>query len=635
MLPFSYGTTFEDLVEATGSVAAAEAMLEQYTKRSLKPAPRRHSKSFYEQKLSASGSPVRLLYILPGSFGDELCCELRAVSLTDRPRYHALSYSWGEEPARTSITLNGLAGFPVTQNLERALQHLRDELSDGSHGLWVDAICINQEDTEERNRQVSQMRLIYETADQVLIWLGDVDLNNELNLLMGQKPRELWTDLVTVRMLINAIDQSSRVWWRRVWIVQEFAHSRRLPVVISGLYRKAWPSFVQDVYNMCDPRSSQLWRSRRRGDHTDFQELSKAREYLTTLGDIAGGSHADSQPRQLLQLLEATRSCSSTDPRDRVFALVGLTDEESIGNTLLRPDYSRSTAQVFAYAAYHILSSDSTSFHSIYQSWSHGANNMPTWVPDFSAPRHMKTMYKQQYSASWPFETSVVLDSSSLTLTACGVSFDKVGETFHLTRDNRSTVVAQLDALILSAEHRIALPQDPRSTLVSVVSLERMLVTDDYDHLDEVKDCDILHEWRLWEANRLPVARTAAHGRTPSPNSISLNMRRLRLDAASGNYQDLSDLTRRKRYMDRALATLHHRTFFTTDAGFCGIGPADVQAGDRVVVLLGASMPYVLRPVGDHYTLVGEAYVSGIMYGELMALVGTPDGFDLESFSLC
>ncbi|RYP81054.1 hypothetical protein DL769_002163 [Monosporascus sp. CRB-8-3] len=118
---------------------------------------------------------TRLIRLQPGKWDDPICCHLDVVSLDEKPEFEALSYTWGEKQgnnARSRMRLNG-QDFPIALNLETALRHLRSEAD--ARVLWVDAICINQGDIEERNEQVSMMRDIYSSSKRVLIWLGTVN----------------------------------------------------------------------------------------------------------------------------------------------------------------------------------------------------------------------------------------------------------------------------------------------------------------------------------------------------------------------------------------------------------------------------------------------------------------------------
>jgi hypothetical protein len=100
---------------------------------------------------------------------DTICCELVPRTFANKPKYEALSYTWGEEDATEVIKLNG-RDFRVRKNLHDALHQLRSNTE--KRASWGDAICINQEDIQERSSQVSIMAFIYSRAQRVLVWLG-------------------------------------------------------------------------------------------------------------------------------------------------------------------------------------------------------------------------------------------------------------------------------------------------------------------------------------------------------------------------------------------------------------------------------------------------------------------------------
>jgi hypothetical protein len=117
---------------------------------------------------------IRLLYLQPKTDGDIIKCTLKHARLSEKPKYEALSYVWGPKDTQNerSFVIDD-ARFSVRENLWIALQHLR--LESESRVLWIDAICINQEETQERNHQVSQMGNIFKLAFRVVVWLGAAD----------------------------------------------------------------------------------------------------------------------------------------------------------------------------------------------------------------------------------------------------------------------------------------------------------------------------------------------------------------------------------------------------------------------------------------------------------------------------
>lgn len=116
---------------------------------------------------------IRVFDLQPMSFGnenDQICGQLRAVNLDDNPSYSALSYAWGSLAPSYQIVCKTGESLSVTENCFDALQHLRHSFH--SRTLWVDSICIDQANEDEKSHEVSLMRDVYSQAEKVYIWLG-------------------------------------------------------------------------------------------------------------------------------------------------------------------------------------------------------------------------------------------------------------------------------------------------------------------------------------------------------------------------------------------------------------------------------------------------------------------------------
>jgi len=124
------------------------------------------------QALNSGLRQIRLLELLSNPTDDKIRCKMHIVSLHDDPAFEALSYTWGEEARDRPISIDDHCRTHVSVNLKTALLRLRR--NDGSGRLlWIDALCINQGDIQERNSQVLMMRDIYATAQDVAVWLGE------------------------------------------------------------------------------------------------------------------------------------------------------------------------------------------------------------------------------------------------------------------------------------------------------------------------------------------------------------------------------------------------------------------------------------------------------------------------------
>ncbi|PMD42980.1 heterokaryon incompatibility, partial [Hyaloscypha variabilis F] len=136
------------------------------------------------------------------------------------PKFEALSYCWGPDESYKSIEINGHL-VPVRRNLWWALRHLRHGVYGMRRTLWIDALCINQNDVNERSAQVSIMGSIYSTASRVLVWIGEE--SEESQAAFG-----------CMRCLFNSQDLENfhflcqKPYWERLWIIQELCLASRL-----------------------------------------------------------------------------------------------------------------------------------------------------------------------------------------------------------------------------------------------------------------------------------------------------------------------------------------------------------------------------------------------------------------------
>lgn len=136
-------------------------------------APPQHQ---YAHLNSSLGQEIRLIILLPGDQSDLIRCDIMHVNLEDHPSFEAVSYTWateyGDDSKSGVVHLASGATLSVTANCEAALRQLRPRSHE--RPLWVDALCINQLNVEERNHQVGLMDRIYHGAQSVLISIPDV-----------------------------------------------------------------------------------------------------------------------------------------------------------------------------------------------------------------------------------------------------------------------------------------------------------------------------------------------------------------------------------------------------------------------------------------------------------------------------
>lgn len=235
-----------------------------------------YSESLVPLSKGSSGKKVRVLHISPGSGQSRIDCQLEVCDLDVDGINEALSYVWGKSDGRKAVWIDGHL-FLVTQNLYEILEYLRDPHV--TRTIWIDAICINQSDPEEKAHQVRLMGEIYSTAKRTLIWLSGrtpdpPHTNDPTDILAPLPPRfrehfgsqyDLVSILGSIGKLtpftktgkeqvivslrlahcVNAI--ISHEWWERVWTIQEAVLPRQHPQFLFRGYGFSFGDFVAAI----------------------------------------------------------------------------------------------------------------------------------------------------------------------------------------------------------------------------------------------------------------------------------------------------------------------------------------------------------------------------------------------------
>lgn len=308
---------------------------------------------------------IRLLKLSTSPSGDHIHGELEVVDLVYSRSFEALSYTWAGETGDNSKPKHIFIGaywdiIPITENCDSALRLL---LSKGHLDVWVDSICINQQNPYERSHQVSIMREVFSKASQVLIYLGpDANDSDEamealssISQLKPQDPRVKLSDTQAVGLQYLF----GRRYFFRIWVIQEVAMARRV-TLYCGEKGVSWESF---------------------GALRIPSRYTRDVPWLVKYGQ--GVAITMAQPDQLLQLLDATSNCAASDPRDNIFAVLGLLRDGVFEG--LVPDYLLSTEQVYiGIASYLILRHNQTDILSYPK---RRPSLLPTWIPDWSVYR--------------------------------------------------------------------------------------------------------------------------------------------------------------------------------------------------------------------------------------------------------
>jgi hypothetical protein len=188
---------------------------------------------------------IRLLVLEPKGQtpSHTIALSLSAYPLDQAPCFEALSYEWGAKSNSAQILVNG-NNMTVGQNLHNALVKLRDDTT--RRTLWIDAICINQQDNLEKSQQIPLMRDIYRQACSTIMWIPPGDdhdadilgsrlyvLNDLLNRVHRQQNKEHYYTVLGNSILSTMNWLMSQTYFSRAWITQEIVVSKN-PVLMLG-----------------------------------------------------------------------------------------------------------------------------------------------------------------------------------------------------------------------------------------------------------------------------------------------------------------------------------------------------------------------------------------------------------------
>lgn len=279
----------------------------------------------------------RIVMLCPGVGEQDIVCRMAQVPLFGRVEYEALSYTWGPPTSPCTIQVENQS-LHIRENLFSALKALR--LATSPRYLWIDALCINQEDDQEKSLQLQRMRIIYQRASDIVVWLGEHHNDSELGMMLASGQidggDEHWLGLHHL---------SQRQYWSRCWCIQEIVSARKEPTIVCGDDKVSLSQF----YNVAKSLPS-FW------EKAGMSSLEQSIGGLTQLGISKMHSIRTDPARfrslDLLHLLSITLSFDATDPRDRIYALLGLCKPED--RRALVPDLSLSAKDVYLRVARYI-----------------------------------------------------------------------------------------------------------------------------------------------------------------------------------------------------------------------------------------------------------------------------------------
>ena len=568
------------------------------------------------QPLDEKAHNIRLMTLLPGNFSSEVRVLLTITPFEKDhpPVFDALSYVWGDSstPKNIFIGTSGDTTLAVTSNLSQALPYLRYKKQERI--LWIDAICVDQQNLKERGQQVARMGDIFTLADKVIVWLGPEDkevirglkvlrqLSSHIevdwatyNAKHTATVHAIWASLTGKLFFgghtVNAMTKLfSYPWFGRLWVWQEIRLANSRATVVCGTYAIPWITFRKAAFWLYY-KSPELLYKRLNHGHTLLNRISNVIKASDT-----------SSTYDLGELTRVTKDCECSDPRDRVYAVMNLVTRPERG-LRIEADYTKTVCEVYQQAAIEWLKSSHTLGLLFYcRLKDHGESTptqikSPSWVPDWSSKILGSDMSvgkaSGRSSAVWSYRGSGVLEVTGI----CVATVELVEEITSTSMIDIVSAIKLLGELLHREEGNGVRLQD-------------------YSKLDTI--CRIIC------CNDFADLAVPPLGDTPA----FADARRL-VSSILGFVDQAANFKYGAKDFDLIIRTVDSywpgRVLFRSWEGHVGMAPQAARPGDIVTVLLGANFPVILRPNrrGQHQT-IGACYFEGFMEGK--ALLGPYPG---------
>jgi len=556
---------------------------------------------------------IRLLVIARDPEDDKLQGRIRTCNLLEeKPRYEALSYLWGAENPKFPIGRHEPI-FDVPQNLYTALHRILSLTDAGEYRtLWIDQICINQEDPIEKDKQVKFMGEVYGRAHDVLVWLGDPPpgvLNvaaylEQIPSIVKKIERNVvrigpsFLPSVSAGLPTNddqvwaiMVDILHKDWYGRVWTLQEAVLAKRL-VVYYGNNILDW-DLIFRLYTVYGAAPLMPLR----GLHDEKEISYKSIHWIQTYRR----AREKSKKIDFTHLLWSCGFKGCRDDVDKIYGMLGMVDESI--RKKIDPKYREDKRRVFLDAFKAAIQSD-LQLHLLSLPFERDIElGLPTWCPDL-----MKVNECVQFNSyfvgirSSTEESSIVAVTDSDFLSIQGVEVDKIDKIVsaqypHLRerdRDKRKKLLSQFHDETLrmaQAVYGTPIPEEYCRTLIADVARA--------------------HGGHKWSTEEMLAGYQALFAEGPLHAHLNATEKSL-----SGIYASC------------AVQACSGRRFITTTKGRVGLAPANCEVDDVICVFLGAGVPHVLRPNVAHaegeattFSFVGDCYLHGIMNSEVLDML--------------
>jgi hypothetical protein len=546
--------------------------------------------------LNSAQDEIRILYLKPGIYEDDIRIAFESVNLTDRVAYEALSYAWGTEQSPRPILVDDVHRLAITENLDCALRHFR--YRDLTRTLWVDALCIDQTNLEERNQQIQLMGRIYSRAASVAIWLGGFDGYNFERFLCAISELSSPRPEATINKLLRELCQlGDSPWFTRVWVVQELMLSKHDPMVYFGHLYLPWSNLVYCFAwfdrLLCGSGLNEV-RIDVKNHGLDHKIFIQNRMVI----DLANLRNSDSQG-SLFFILSHTSHLRATDPRDNIYGILAVC---KLSKNIIKPDYTLSLQQVFAHATATMLLDLDLNLYDFFTlhcakpqdgSRFRKTPDLPSWVVDPTSPSTVTIEQVQKEDIYWHPHT-ILRERANVrkSLRKLCTELPKSVRIARFSPDYKTLFAAGNTLGTITSASFPALFCGPGA--------RRLLFT-------------LYHAFakpRGFKPATFYKALYSAHDGAPRPSHMQS------FEDWLMNCDSLGEetLAKYKEVLDNVIEGARNKTLFITDSGHIGQSyhpdPVGIEVGDLLVGLFGINFPFIIRPLGeDRYRMINVAHV--------------------------
>ena len=607
--------------------------------KTLKPSPiidRDHG--LYEETrrppsvfLPLAENEYRIVKLHKGRRNEQIICSFFNQSIDDEKpeEYETVSYRWGADESSSprpivSITVQDLEKknhqIWIRDNVFAALQSLRHPRM--AKNFWIDSISINYGSETDKTNQTKLKWKIFSKSRNLCFWLDHEPYSKAAfdfipRMLDMSKTSYLVQDVMAIACWLAFVALLKTTAFSRVWLLQEVSLSQNVTLHCGGLAIH-YNDFVDAVTIFTSHRSeiAQLFRCNGR-NYTELsgRKVTRAERFVNiSAGNLSRCSAGLEQGQQTLEsIVSQISNLNCADPRDRIFSMVALARKESIDPST-NINYLKPTLEVFQDFVGHCISS-SQSLDIICRNWAAQSKDKsyPTWVLPL------------EYSAN----SRLTDDSSVRTSPESLVGLP--GHSYY--NSSRVTVpVYRIEKINTFAIHSSLFVEGFRIDTILKLGprAEGGII---FHEWLELGGCAVATEtvpeafWKTLVADRGPngsivplwYKRAFLHCLSLSPTgTIDTNKLIAAADSGSSLVVD---------FLQRVQGVIWNRKFFVSkDNNWIGLAPMTSEVGDSVCILFGCSVPVILRSClntngENHFQLVGECYVHGMMDGQVEEVV--------------